>query len=111
MSYLEDYADILSVNAGRIGGGRDVQSIIDDYGHYIDIDQLNADSGESGDRAAASGYEGLDLSTLTTPPQRPQRSNDYDRLGARDNAASAQRTEVVEVNTVGRGDDYQNTVS
>ena len=89
-----------------------MQSIIDDYGHYhyIDIDQINADSGESGDTAAASGYEGLDPSTRATPPQ-PQRPHDYDGLGARDNAGSAQQTEAVEMNAVGTGDDYQNTVS
>jgi len=74
---LGHYTDVHSVFAGRVGGSRGAQSVIDDNGHYsdirsittgresggarrsvvdhyhyIDIDRVNADSGGGGDQVA-----------------------------------------------------------
>ena len=90
-----------------------MQSFIDDNGHYhyIDIDRLEADGNESGDQAAARapGYEGLDQSDVPAQPQRP---HDYDRIGAGDNAATAQQTaEQIEMNVLDDDYNYQDAVS
>ena len=42
MTILGHYSDIHSILAGRIGGDRDAQSIIDDNGHYTDIHSILA---------------------------------------------------------------------
>jgi len=124
---------------GRVGGRRSVQSITDDdghysdihaiipghggagdrssdYVHYIDIDQVNADSGDGGqptsdpgggDQAARSqGYEGLDPSVLATLRQ-PQRPHSYAGLADGQQAAAASTTEEIEMTARDNG----NTVS
>jgi len=121
------YTDIHSIFRGGVGGRGAVQSIIDDDGHYsdihgiipgrhgsvrgrssgydhyhyIDIDRVNADSGDgdqptadpgSGEQAARPrGYEGLDPSVLATLRQ-PQTPHQYAGLAAAEAAASTQQT-------------------
>ena len=125
-SVVGHYTDLHSVLAGRIGGGRNAQSIVSDNGHYtdihgipagsdsghyniLDIDRENDDSGDgSEDQGAARsrGYEGLDPSA--TEPQRP---HDYVGLGAGDYAASTQQTtEQIEMSVIENEDDHQNAV-
>jgi len=120
------YTDIHSILGGRVGGGREVQSIIDDdghysdirtgrgsvrgrtsgYEHYVDIDRVNRDQPAGGNQAGAArsrGYEGLDPSALATLLQ-PQRPHEYAGLAAGEAAAS---TEEIEMNS----GNYQNSVS
>jgi len=107
-----DYADLLSITAGRTAGGRAVQSIIDDNGHYhrIDNDQIGliAAGSKSGNKAAGSGYQGLDQSDVSTfrQTERPHAG-----LGAGCTAASTQQTaKAVETNTLDDGHNCQHAV-
>ena len=52
---LGHYTDIHSILGGRVGGRRDVQSIIDDDGHYSDIRGIIPGRGSV--RSRSSGYE------------------------------------------------------
>ena len=110
---------------GPVGGGKAVQSIIDDDGHYsdihgviprhrasvrsrssgydhyhyIDIDRVNADNGE-GDQPAADPSGG-DPSVLATLHQ-PQRSQDSAGLAKGEAAEEVEMTGVGPQNAVSR---------
>ena len=66
---LGHYTYIDSVFAGRIGGGREVQSIIDDDGHDTDIHIIAAGRGSGGNRTSAE--DPVDINTDSGGEDQP----------------------------------------
>ena len=127
--------------AGRIGGGRDAQSIYN--GHYTDIHSIAAGRVSGGNRTSVEDhYNRLDVELVhedqpTTADQaqggeeqavrprgyegldpsvlatlrQPQRPHDYVGLGAGAAVSTQQTAEEIEMTDLDGGNDNQNTVS